>query len=110
MADSTALRERNRRRRNKRKGFQLKYAAYAAFVASVGLMIAGWIAALALLWLIAGCVLFAAAAVMLPLSVKTFIRAAKKSPEYKAARWDLIFYSLFVVMGVLLIVFGIVNP
>ena len=107
--DAAALRERNRKRRHKSKKVVLRYLVDAAFIVALVTMIVGWAARVIVLFLIAGCVFFAAAAIMSAYSFRDFFKFPKKSPEHKAAVWGMIFYTIFAALGVLLIIFGAIN-
>jgi len=107
-ANSAALRERNRKRRGRKriKIFTLRHAVDAVLIAAVIVLIVGWAVRLPVMFLITGCVIAAASAPMSALSFIDFFKAEKKSPEYKAAIWGMCFYTLFLVVGILLIVYG----
>ena len=109
MADAATLRERNRKRRNKSKKIVLRYLVDAAFLAAFVTLIVGWSLPLVVLFLIVGCIITAPCVIMSAYSFRDFFKFPKKSPEYKAAVWGMIFYTLFAVVGILLIVYGAIN-
>ena len=100
------LRERNRKRRGKKGGLNLKFAIDFLYVAAVALVIAGWAAKLPVLYLIAGIAMLTGSLYYIYTGFMAFKTQPKKSPEYKDALISLIFFSAMAVISILVIIFG----
>lgn len=109
MDDRTArLRERNRKRRGKKGGFNLKFAVDFLYVAAIVLIIIGWSIALPLMYLIAGAVILLGTSYYVYTCVMNLKNNPKKSPEYKDALTALIFFSIMACISIMAVVFGII--
>ena len=104
--DRAALRERNRRRRNKKSGLNLKFFTDFLYFAAIVLIVIGWAMKLPPLYFIAGLALFLGTAYYIFACVKALKANPKKSPEYRDALRALIFYSLMACVSVLAVIFG----
>ena len=110
MDERTAkLRERNRRRRGKKSGINLKFAVDFLYAAAVVLVIVGWAVKLPALYVAAGALILAGALYSVYAGLKALKDNPKKSPEYKAAFSSVIFFSVMAVVSILIIIFGAIE-
>ena len=107
MDERTArLRERNRKRRGKKGGLNLKFAVDFLYAVGVILIIIGWAIKLPALYLAAGSVVLAGTIYYIYTGLMAIKNNPKKSPEFKDAFISLIFFSAMLCVSILTIVSG----
>ena len=110
MDERTArLREKNRKRRGKKGGLNLKFAVDFLYFASLVLIIVGWAVKLPLLYLIAGIAMLTGSFYCIYANLMAIKNQPKKSPEYKDALKGLIFYSVMAAIAIFAIIFGSIS-
>lgn len=110
MDERTArLRERNRKRRNKKGGVNLKFVVDFLYAAAIVLIIIGWSIKLPIMYLIAGSVILLGTSYYIYTCALNIKNNPKKSPEHKDALTALIFFSIMACISIMAIVFGIIG-
>ena len=110
MDERTAkLRERNRRKRDKKKGVNIKLIVDIMYFVTVVLIIVGFCVSLPLLFLIGGIVMLLGTAYYVFNCILRLKNNPAKSPEHKDALVALIFFAIMALIAIMAIVFAAVE-
>ncbi len=106
---TSKIRERNRRRREKKAGFNLKFIVDLLYVATVVLIIVGFSVTLPLLFLIGGGLMLLGTAYYVYNCIMTLRKNPAKSPEHKDALISIVFFSIMALIAIMAVIFAITD-